>query len=363
MSAKTLFIVPVLFLISLLHGMDLVKSVSLPMPGWAFGVAVSGDYVFVVGGHAGLLAYDIRKPEHPRLITALNTIGYAQNITLSGNLAFVTIANRGISIIDVTDPGSPKVIGNFTTGGNPSDISIAGNYAFITDIKGLFILEISSPDFPVMVDSLGLRDSMNYQFMNRIATSFPLAVSAQKYQKVKILDISNPFSVRTIDTLDTRANDVAMDNGFLYLAGQTFSVWDISSPAAPGRLCAFQLEDSRSIVISGGHALSPTDSRSPGRRHHGPVRACYKRYAGPAGRSRGRGCVRQLRLRGLPICGLSCREAGFAVEKRDHQPDRRRFPADGQCAQSFQFKHRDKLHPALGFRCKPRHLRRVGEKD
>lgn len=76
-------------------------------------LAVTGQRVFVAGGLDGLVILDVGDPENPRHVGSLEVGGFVEGVAVSGNYAFLlrTDANNpensGLLIADVRDPSSP----------------------------------------------------------------------------------------------------------------------------------------------------------------------------------------------------------------------------------------------------------------
>jgi len=83
------------------------------LPGSTFDAAVSGDYVYVGGGSAGMLIIDVSEPSAPFIATSYNTPGYAGTSVIASDLAYVADSDSGLLILDITYPTEPEIVGSF----------------------------------------------------------------------------------------------------------------------------------------------------------------------------------------------------------------------------------------------------------
>jgi hypothetical protein len=74
----------------------------------AVGVAVSGNYAYVVDGSAGLQVIDVRNPENPVRVGGYDTSGWANGVAVSGNYVFVADGQWGLQIFRIGE-GAPRI--------------------------------------------------------------------------------------------------------------------------------------------------------------------------------------------------------------------------------------------------------------
>jgi hypothetical protein len=78
--------------------------------GNAFGLALSGNLLYLACDHDGLRIYDIANPANPVYLgqaTNDDVIPHSTAVALSGNYAFLADANRGLRACDISAPASP----------------------------------------------------------------------------------------------------------------------------------------------------------------------------------------------------------------------------------------------------------------
>ena len=98
-------------------------------PGYAEGVAVSGDYAYVADSWRGLQVFGITNPENPLVVGGVDTPDIAEGVAVSGNYAYVADRWSGLQVIDVTNPESPVIVGGVDTADDAVGVAGGGNYA------------------------------------------------------------------------------------------------------------------------------------------------------------------------------------------------------------------------------------------
>ncbi|MBE0428792.1 MAG: hypothetical protein IBX61_02850 [Thermoleophilia bacterium] len=236
---------------------------SYKTPSYAYDVAVSAQYAYVVYG-VGMQIFDISEPASPRLTSTYNTPGTAYGVHVSGSYALVADRSAGLQIVDVSNPQSPVPAGTFDTPGSAMDVAVAGQYAFVADgAGGLRILDISDPAGP---EACGLyRVSGN---ANGVAVSGSHAFVAYGALGMRILDISNPAAPSLTGAYNTPgdAQSVTVSGMFAYVADGSagLQIIDISTPASPalekahdtpGISYDVDVSDGRAYVADGSSGL------------------------------------------------------------------------------------------------------------
>ena len=125
-------------------------------PGWqrgdANGVAVSGNYVYVTIGKAGLAVIDVSNPANPQRVGGCDTSGSACGVAVSGNYAYVADDEAGLQVIDVSNPANPQRVGGYDTSGYARGVAVSGHYAYVADDEaGLQVIDVSNPANPQRV--------------------------------------------------------------------------------------------------------------------------------------------------------------------------------------------------------------------
>jgi len=85
--------------------------------GTATGVAVLNNTVFIANGYAGLLILNVSDLSRPRLLSTYSTgSGIAYAVAASGNTVFVVNGNAGLLILNVSDLSRPQLLSTYPAG-------------------------------------------------------------------------------------------------------------------------------------------------------------------------------------------------------------------------------------------------------
>ncbi|RKZ59620.1 MAG: hypothetical protein DRQ44_13520, partial [Gammaproteobacteria bacterium] len=132
------------------------------------GVAVSGDYCFAtgaLGGTQGLYVVDLSTPTSPAIVKKLDLGGLPSGIAIAGNYAYIVAGNPGMYVVDISDPLNPFIAGQTeglpTTGPIAVDATRMRAYLGTVDTAGfpedgMKIIDISNADAPVVIATTDL---------------------------------------------------------------------------------------------------------------------------------------------------------------------------------------------------------------
>jgi hypothetical protein len=76
---------------------------------------------------------DITNPASPTLAGSCYTPGYAYDVAISGDYAYVADYTYGLQVINITNPASPTLAGYYDTPGGAHGVAISGEYAYVAD--------------------------------------------------------------------------------------------------------------------------------------------------------------------------------------------------------------------------------------
>jgi len=232
----------------------------IPIPGFANGVDVNGNFAYVAAGGAGLQVVNVINRSNPVIVGSLSLPGNANDVKLLGNLAFVAGGSAGLHIIDITDPLTPVKLATLSTGANALDIAVRGTRVYVANGSNLLIADVTNPSSPSRISTLSLTGTIQGVDVDSLRN---LAVVTAGPNGVYVVDISNPNAPVVVGNASTGdARDVAIGGTTAFVAdfrNSTTSV-DISSPSSPivrshildPNLGGF-LQD---IVLSGHFALA-----------------------------------------------------------------------------------------------------------
>ncbi|RPH92423.1 T9SS C-terminal target domain-containing protein, partial [candidate division KSB1 bacterium] len=206
-------------------------------PGYAWDVAVSGDYAYVADGGSGLRVVNITNPAAPFESGFYDTPGVAYGVAVSGNYAYVADESSGLWVVNVTNPAAPSGAGYYNTPGAAFGVAVSGNYAYVADWYSLRVVDITNPTVPTEV---GFCSTPGYA--HRVTVSGNYAYVADGGSGLRVVNITNPaapFESGFYDTPGT-ANGVAVDGCRACVTDYVyFGIYDCS--AAIGDTCVGDL--------------------------------------------------------------------------------------------------------------------------
>ena len=184
------------------------------------------------------------------------------DIELSGNLAYVG-GTGGLWIIDVSNINSPVLKSNYRPsgsgagGGQVYGIGVDGNNLFLClRSKGLDIMNISNPSSPVRVGS-------RYQYFGNRSYEHAIIFNDIAYLAVhdygvEVLDITNPSNpLHITEVLTSNAFTLARKDNYIYVADGTagLTVLDITDPRSPKNIISVSVSAlALDIVVNGNYA-------------------------------------------------------------------------------------------------------------
>lgn len=244
---------------------------SVDTPGFAYGVAVSGDFAYVADND-GLQVIDVSNRASPLIVGSVDTPGNARGVALSGGFAYVADGYSGVLVVDVSNPALPQIVGGVDTPDFAIDLVLSGTIAYVSDWRsGLQVIDVSNPASPMILGSVDTPD-----YAMKVAVSGTTVFVAGQHG-MQIIDASNP-SVPVIEASmgpTSTVYDVAVSGTVLYLAGywSGLQVFDVSNPSSPkwqgsvptlSYAYAIALSGaSACIVESDGHQLEMIDISNP----------------------------------------------------------------------------------------------------
>ncbi|MFO7638345.1 MAG: hypothetical protein R6X14_03440, partial [bacterium] len=229
------------------------------------GVAVSGDYAYVVGTSSvdsGLCIIDIRNPQDP-VVTGYGGLCDATAVMVAGEFAYVTDAYHWggeLLVFDITDPRYPFLVGWCETSGDePVGIALSGDRACLAVGRGLSAIDITYPHAPY---ELGLFDCPDRSRNLAVQGDHAYLVD---WNVLHIVNISEPRNPDRAGFYDTPAHSygvaVADEYAFVACDWEGLRIVDVSDPEWPMRA---------------GHCLMPGFAQGVALFEPGPG---YARYA------------------------------------------------------------------------------------
>jgi hypothetical protein len=128
----------------------------LEIPGFAYGMDVSGDYAFISqrDDSGKMLVLDITDPENPRQAGYLKTSDPTYGLCSRGEYVFMAAGESGLRVAGIKNIPEVLEISRCKTPGFAYDTIVRGNYAYVADgSEGVAKIDISNLENPVVVKS------------------------------------------------------------------------------------------------------------------------------------------------------------------------------------------------------------------
>ena len=229
-------------------------------------VAVSGDYVYIANGEAGISVIDIFNPDFFNLLGSFNTPGDAFDVAiLEERYLCVADGDSGLRIIDVGNPRAPIERGSCDTRDIAYGVVVAGSLAYVADgDRGLCVIDVSNPRNPVEIGRSEALARNGVAFNVALDSNF--AYVAAGPIGLRVFDISNPSQPREEGFYRTRglAYNVDVASHYAYVADsdEGLIVLDVSNPHEPREVGTHSLPGSaRDVAVSGGFAYCAASTR------------------------------------------------------------------------------------------------------
>ena len=207
----------------------------------AMGVAVEGEYAFVITGNSAssLATYDVSDPAHPALVSTFS-LGAMQatDVQVRGGVAYVGYFQATLQTIDVSNPAAPASMGSLTLpGGHVNELALDGSFAYLAcGTGGLRIADVSDPWAPVAVGWLGVA-----YIAEHVAVGDGMAYLASGGQLV-LVDVTSPNLPFVTSSMVLFASRLAVRGTLLFACGDralsSINAQDSSNPLIVGSLSA-----------------------------------------------------------------------------------------------------------------------------
>lgn len=112
--------------------------------GWAGGLFVEEDIVFIANGDNGLVIIDAGDRQDLKVLGSVDTPGYANAVHVFGGHAYIADGAEGLAVVDISDTENPVMVSSNKTGGYTSDVYVDETSIYIaTGDAGLDIIDRS----------------------------------------------------------------------------------------------------------------------------------------------------------------------------------------------------------------------------
>ena len=123
-------------------------------------VAVADWYAYVATGTQGLSVMSVAVPASPILVDSITLPGEATRVDVSATHAFVACGSGGLVVVDITNPSSMFDVGGY--GSDVTAVCVDGTRLGIINSGKFEILDITTPETPVLLGAYDLASAVNY---------------------------------------------------------------------------------------------------------------------------------------------------------------------------------------------------------
>jgi hypothetical protein len=148
----------------------------------------------------------------------------------------------------------------FNTPDSAEAVQVVGRFAYVADRTSLLIVDVDSPEFPVLAGQVTLAGASRLHVVGNRAYVLDPNVSTPALRVVDVADPANPV-VRGAIATQLAGDSIVSDGSHAYVGfGARFvQVFDVRDPAAPLSLGTFStLRDTLGMVLHGGHLCVAT---------------------------------------------------------------------------------------------------------
>jgi hypothetical protein len=256
----------------------------IPIGGYVWDLAVVGDYLYVVDDINGLHIFDKSLTTFdPEYLGTCPLPATSAGLDVVGNFAYVACTDAGLQVISLFDRENPTVVGmldypdeftRFTAVSVFDDMAVVATTGSAEAKDGLFLVDVSEPKDPRIVNSLGLYFQTPYDVFSTGSHAYLSA----KGKGFLVADLTNPASPPFVSSYVEeeylpRAVAAAGDHAFVLDSLHGLRVMDLTTaPAAtlvghvdlPGGAHEIVLQDDLAYVAGGSGGLRIIDVATPG---------------------------------------------------------------------------------------------------
>ncbi|MBD3160825.1 MAG: hypothetical protein GF346_01625, partial [Candidatus Eisenbacteria bacterium] len=190
-------------------------------------VEAHGDFAYIGYATRTLDVADVSNPQSPHYVTTVPQADGVADLVALGSLLFA-VGGDGLRVIDISDPASPSVLGQLSVEGIA--IAVEGTYAYVLDGYRFRVVDVADPAVPTLIGALDTEAARDFAMAGQHA----FLIDWRGVQIVDVTDPSQPVEVgriEGIEMLDATAIDIRGDHA--YLARERMAVVDIGDPLQP----------------------------------------------------------------------------------------------------------------------------------
>lgn len=203
--------------------------------GPTFAVEADGDTAYFGVGTV-LRVADVSDPADPTVVAELEIGNIVEGLRISGSTLFVSASHRGLVTVDVSDPAKPVILDVLDLNAEVYELTVASGYAWVAGgyEAGMAVVDFSTRSQLEVVTTFREDSTAAHS----VAVSGNLAVIADRYAGLRVVDVSDPTAPELLATLEGLDRPISVDlyGSYAYVAEMYdgVAVIDLTDPAAPG---------------------------------------------------------------------------------------------------------------------------------
>ncbi|MBU1702634.1 MAG: hypothetical protein KJ970_01415 [Candidatus Eisenbacteria bacterium] len=243
---------------------------SLLIPAGPQSVAATESYVYVPAwdygeDNHGLYVVDVTKPLTPFVVGRVELNHYPRHVILSEPLAFA-IDSGDLWVLDISTPQQPKPLGSIGIPGESAYLAARDEYVFVVcdageypaTGNGLYMINISDPADPWIEGVYDAEGAPSYH----VGLWEQYAIVGTHGGGFAFIDISDPSNMHIVDTIGMQPNpgDFAVDGSILFARSYSIASYKLINPMTPAPVASvLETEQSRAITSQGDYAYTLRD--------------------------------------------------------------------------------------------------------
>ncbi|MBN1888119.1 MAG: IPT/TIG domain-containing protein [Thermoflexales bacterium] len=227
-------------------------------------IQIEGNKAYVGGGaDENLRIFDLSTPGQIDYQGSLDTPGFVWRLSASGSLVFIGDGSNGVVVADASNPTAPSQLDHYAAN-FANDIAYGNGYVYVADGSDqIIVLDASDPSNLTYVSGYSLISNRLHVWGDYLVTRGTQPAS------FSIVDVTKPASPTLASTTFTSFSngivDMAVQGDLAYILGgvsggisgsySSLLVYDISNPASPGQIAAYDMPaGAERVTVSGKYA-------------------------------------------------------------------------------------------------------------
>ncbi len=220
------------------------------LPGWVQDVSVVGDFAYTANSIYDIYITDISAPENSIQVGRHERFGIYYDVYVVYPYAYFLSRPGQLRIFNISNPHEPVLLSEQNFNGDPRDIVVKGRYAYIAGGNGMYIMDISDPEDPILVNA----DYDNFTNCLEIDVVDDYAyVVDDRFTDgdLKVINVGDPENLFLENSVDYHATDIVIRNDYGFASGiePAMVIIDISDRVDPVVIGTYNQLDTAEVVF------------------------------------------------------------------------------------------------------------------